>query len=205
MYSKIEKNIFSVLLIFSIIIIILTSSLLITIFDKKFYLNFEKEKNNQSKQEHVENLLNYFQNNNKYIQDNSFNQREISHLYDVKNLIQKTYSTLLFFLILSISLLFYLFKTKNIKIITNSLIYGGTISLGIIILIIILFSNFNFAFNEFHTFFFKSGTWLFNQQDLLIQLFPITFFKKILTRILITSSLTSLVLIAVGIKSKNKL
>ena len=139
MYSKIEKNIFSVLLIFSIIIIILTSSLLITIFDKRFYINFEKEKNNQSKQEHVENLLNYFQNNNKYIQDNSFNQREISHLYDVKNLIQKTYSTLLFFLILSISLLFYLFKTKNIKIITNSLIYGGTISLGIIILIIILF------------------------------------------------------------------
>jgi len=80
MYSKIEKNIFSVLLIFSIIIIILTSSLLITIFDKRFYINFEKEKNNQSKQEHVENLLNYFQNNNKYIQDNSFNQEKF-HIY----------------------------------------------------------------------------------------------------------------------------
>jgi len=205
MHSKIEKNILSILLTISIIVLILASSLLLTIFDKKFYMDFEKEKNIQNKQEHIENLLNYFQNKDEYIQHPSFNQREVSHLYDVKNLIKKTYQTSLFFAILLISLLVYLFKTKNTKIISKSLFHGGTISLGIIILIIFLFSNFHFAFTLFHKLFFAQGTWLFAQQDLLIQLFPLTFFKKILTRILITASLASLIIIAIGIKSKNKL
>lgn len=206
MDSKIEKNVFLILLIFSIIILILTSSLFLTIFDKKFYLNFEKEKIKeiQNKTHHIENLLNYFQTKEKYISNSDFNQKEILHLYDVKNIIQKTYSIFLFFLTLSISILFYLFKTKNIEIILNSLILSGSISLAFIVLIIIFFLNFDFAFNLFHKLFFTQGTWLFNQQDLLIQLFPITFFKKILTRIIITALSISLVILGIGIKTKNK-
>lgn len=102
-----------------------------------------------------------------------YNQREISHMVDVKILLQQTLKIFYFLLaIYFVVFLWYIYK-KQIYILWNALSKGGWITLGLIgaILFAVVIS-FDALFTAFHKVFFVGDTWLFRYSDTLIRLFP---------------------------------
>tara|TARA_B110000438_G_scaffold102501_1_gene101421 strand:+ start:1618 stop:2307 length:690 start_codon:yes stop_codon:yes gene_type:complete len=121
---------------------------------------------------------------------NLFNQKEIDHMVDVKNLIQ---TTLLFerigacLLIICLVILIYIKKIKKIdKIIRNIIIksfllWGSFLSIIIVGMIV----NFNYTFILFHKLLFRNDLWILNPKtDFLLMIFPQRFFLEIAIGIL---------------------
>ena len=121
---------------------------------------------------------------------NLFNQREIDHMVDVKNLIQ---TTLLFekigtaILIICLIMLIYIEKFKKIDeiirniIIKSFLLWGSFLSIIIVGMIV----NFNYTFIIFHRLLFRNDLWILNPKtDFLLILFPQRFFLEIAIGIL---------------------
>ncbi len=102
-----------------------------------------------------------------------YNEREISHMVDVKILLAQTliifYVLLLFYLLAA----FWFRYKKQSHHIWNAFHKGGWITLGIIgsVLLAVIIS-FNALFTAFHKVFFAGDTWLFLYSDTLIRLFP---------------------------------
>ena len=107
-----------------------------------------------------------------------YNDRELSHMADVKNLTQRGlnlwYILLAFFAILGIwarrAGWWLSYKPMLSK--------GGkytTYFIGILLVVIII--GFNFIFTGFHRIFFEGDTWLFLFSDTLIRLFPMRFWQ----------------------------
>ncbi len=107
-----------------------------------------------------------------------FNDRELRHMVDVKNLVQ---AALLVWRIVSIGvlLIIILLVIKNQQpIIRSSLFLSGLSTLGLILLILaMVLINFYELFNYFHYLFFTGDTWLFFESDTLIRLFPLKFWQ----------------------------
>lgn len=110
---------------------------------------------------------------------NDFNQREKSHLSDVKELVRNA-SIIMYFLIIS----FVLFSVVSIRIIGNNkrsmnfigeaLLYGGLLS---IIMSAALFFSVSFGFSDvfdlFHKMFFTQGTYVFDPaNEIIVRLYP---------------------------------
>ena len=169
-------------------ICILLFSSLIVVFDSGFYeTNFVKygayDKFNESFVNGVsDNLINYFSFNSD-LDSSYYTKEEYNHLIDVKNLIVLLEILLIIFLLLLILGINYLRDSKDLWII---FLVGF-----IFILLFSLFSLINFSgfFNIFHELFFIDGTWVFNSDSLLIQLFPFEFFISGFVRILLYSFL----------------
>jgi integral membrane protein (TIGR01906 family) len=102
-----------------------------------------------------------------------YNQRELSHMLDVKNLTQivlKVWYGLagLFFVVL-----FYLWRTGSLGVFWKALAGGGWLTIGLVAVIILgVLINFDALFTGFHRIFFSGDTWLFYVNDSLIRLFP---------------------------------
>ena len=102
-----------------------------------------------------------------------FNQRELSHMLDVKNLTQTALKIWLILSILYIALFFLAWKVKFLIGFYKSVINGGWLTIGLIILILIgVFVSFETLFTDFHRIFFTGDSWLFYTSDSLIRLFP---------------------------------
>ncbi len=102
-----------------------------------------------------------------------YNERELSHMLDVKNLIQKA----LIAWYISIAVLIGLFIWSRVKQWTPTFMRGvargGQLTIGVIIAVIFAtFINFDELFTQFHHLFFAGDTWLFYVNDSLIRLFP---------------------------------
>ena len=107
-----------------------------------------------------------------------FNDRELSHMYDVKIVVR--YAILVFLG----SLFFIIFVGIWAKKSSWWLEYkfalgrGGWLTVGLITaMLIYLVINFNNLFITFHEIFFQSGTWVFRFSDSLIRLFPVVFWR----------------------------
>ena len=124
------------------------------------------------------NLINYFHSNDNLL--DIYNYREITHLKDVKNVI--LYLNVLFYILLII-LLFLIYK--NYENIDSILLYSFIfiISLTFILILFTLF-NFDFLFDKFHKMFFNDNSWIFDNDSIIIKLFPKGFFIDSLLRIL---------------------
>ncbi len=102
-----------------------------------------------------------------------YNERELSHMLDVKILIQVClkvwYGIIAFLILMWLCALIFHGKRGFWK----SVSFGGwlTISLVLLILAAILI-NFDAFFSAFHAIFFKADSWLFYINDTLIRLFP---------------------------------
>ncbi len=103
-----------------------------------------------------------------------YNERELSHMIDVKNLIQfmiKTMIPLVAFIFISWILAWRLGWLQQFW---KALSRGGWATLGLIALILLgVMINFDALFTGFHHLFFTGSTWLFYESDTLIRLFPI--------------------------------
>jgi len=109
-----------------------------------------------------------------------FNERELSHMIDVRELtlIMLWVWRALLFLIVIAFLPFMVNKQKEPPL--KPLAVGAKITIAFIAAILIfLIINFNQLFTSFHQIFFEGDTWLFYHTDSLIRLFPIKFWQDL--------------------------
>ncbi len=107
-----------------------------------------------------------------------YNERELSHMQDVKTLIQNAF---LAWGIIGIALVLagvISWQTRHLRAYFNALSTGGWTTLVIIGLILVgVVISFNGLFTDFHRIFFTGDTWLFYYSDTLIRLFPMQFWQ----------------------------
>lgn len=148
-------------------------------------------------------LIEYINGGNEKIITSYFNQREVSHMRDVKGLfdINKNISLIgdISLLIIYVYLLYAIFDTKSFKNITNIeksekhikninlLIKYSIFTLVIFLFIAILgIINFNALFIKFHELFFKNDLWLLNPKtDIMIRMLPEGYFMEVAKNIFI--------------------
>jgi integral membrane protein (TIGR01906 family) len=107
-----------------------------------------------------------------------YNERELSHMLDVKVLVQSMISA---WSILSGALLVtgvYAWRRGWLREFRGALARGGKWTIGLIVFILVAVAiSFNGLFTAFHRLFFTGDTWLFLYTDSLIRLFPIPFWR----------------------------
>jgi len=102
-----------------------------------------------------------------------YNERELSHMLDVKNLIQK--ALVVWYCAISVLLGLYIWSRakKWSDFFWRGVSRGGLLTVGVIVAILIgVVLNFEALFTQFHHLFFTGDTWLFYTNDSLIRLFP---------------------------------
>ena len=135
---------------------------------------------------------------------NYFNDNEISHLLDVKIILNKIfilfYSCLAIFLILT--LILYLITKKIYKFLRGiSLIFLISSSVFILFVLLLYFFGNNFfeLLENFHLIFFPQGNYAFPEGSLIITIFPFGFLNDFFFKLILTSLIIALVLFACGI------
>lgn len=107
-----------------------------------------------------------------------FNERELSHMHDVKVVVQGALNVFYVSLALLVGLGLYAWFGGWRSSFLAGLSRGGWLTVGLILglgaLALVSFWNF---FTLFHEVFFKGDSWLFEYSDTLIRLFPIRFWQ----------------------------
>jgi len=107
-----------------------------------------------------------------------FNDRELEHMLDVKNVVIGATQVLVICTVLLALLVFWAWRGKWIDNYMKGLQRGGFLTLGLLgLIILVVLVAFNYIFVIFHEIFFKSGTWTFLYSDTLIRLFPEQFWQ----------------------------
>lgn len=110
--------------------------------------------------------------------DPLYRQEELSHMQDVKNVVQTALTVWYGLLGLALAFLIWFIAMSNWRQIVKSLRMGSWLTVGLIAFIILMVAiNFNTLFEQFHNLFFEAGTWQFYQNDTLIRLFPLDFWR----------------------------
>jgi len=103
-----------------------------------------------------------------------YNQRELSHMADVKVLVQLSIKILIGALLLFLGLTLFGFFAKWMRKYWKAIVTGGWLTLGLIGFILAgTLINFDELFTQFHHLFFTGDTWLFYANDTLIRLYPL--------------------------------
>jgi integral membrane protein (TIGR01906 family) len=106
-----------------------------------------------------------------------YNEREVQHMVDVHDIVQKGMGILAVLGILYLAGCAYLYwKDRPLLRRTLSVAGIGTFGLLIFILVVVALA-WDWAFVSFHQVFFTGETWLFPYTDTLIRLFPVTFWQ----------------------------
>ena len=209
---KESKKKFNLLIIVFVPLIIILLGFRIIVYNQSFYEK-EFQKNNvyetfpeQTVDIEVGNLFNYLINDKK-LDTTFFNEKEKSHLKDVKDMIDSAINLLLILILLFFILLIYFYNTKQLIIFFNSLMLGSFLSIFLILIIFLLsLSNFDDLFLNFHLISFNNDLWLLNPEtDNLIKLFPQQFFYDALSRIVIYSLLISVLVLIFSFYIRNRL
>lgn len=109
-----------------------------------------------------------------------FNERELSHMVDVKIFFQAAMWSWFGLLILMAAAGIAAWRTRTLKYYWQAVSAGGWLTLGIIGLILAtVILNFNALFTAFHQIFFEGDTWLFYFSDTLIRLFPMRLWQDL--------------------------
>jgi len=107
-----------------------------------------------------------------------YNDRELSHMLDVKIVVRYAVIVFLGSLLLLLGLGIWAKRSNWWTEYKWALARGGWLTVGLIMaMLIYLMINFNDLFITFHEIFFRSGTWVFRFTDSLIRLFPVTFWR----------------------------
>ncbi len=193
---QVNRFIFWLLIIILPILILLSSSTNVAL-DKKFY----------QKQgfPYPDELVDYFSDKTEKLNIPDLNQDELSHMSDVKDLIQDLRVVYLILLIVyTILIIVLLLISKNIIQILSELLYKGGIFANIvfIILILMILLSFTQSFWIFHEIFFPQGNFAFPADSTLKQLFPDSMFVEGFKQIMVSSFVVGLVILVVGVMIK---
>lgn len=126
-----------------------------------------------------------------------YNERELSHMVDVKVLVQRMLAAWYVMLGLFAVVLLLAVRTKQVSYFFTGLSSAGIYTIGLIGLILVgVVLGFNSLFTGFHMIFFQGDTWLFYYSDSLIRLFPMQFWQDAFTGMgLITLALAGLLIV----------
>lgn len=107
-----------------------------------------------------------------------FNERELSHLRDVKMVITGLYRVAWVGVVVGLAAAYWSYREKQWRMLIQAVSGGGWLTAGMVVLIITLsVLNFQSFFFKFHRVFFEGDTWLFYNSDTLIRLFPLRFWR----------------------------
>ncbi len=104
--------------------------------------------------------------------------RELSHMLDVKILIQKTLRIFYTILAVTLGLGLWAWREKWAEDYWRGISRGGWLTTGLILSILLfVLISFSELFTAFHRIFFTGDTWIFLYSDTLIRLFPLQFWQ----------------------------
>jgi integral membrane protein (TIGR01906 family) len=107
-----------------------------------------------------------------------YNERELSHMLDVKNLVQEMLKAWWIILVLLLLVGVLAWRMRGLADYFRAFIWGGWATLGLVALMVLsTFLDFSALFTGFHRIFFTGDTWLFYTSDSLIRLFPERFWS----------------------------
>lgn len=109
-----------------------------------------------------------------------YNERELSHMEDVKELTQAVMNVWIILLagLVIVGVLAWRFGRWDAM--RAGLARGGQFTVGLIVLVLVFVAlSFNALFTGFHRVFFEGDTWLFYYSDTLIRLFPMRFWQDV--------------------------
>jgi integral membrane protein (TIGR01906 family) len=107
-----------------------------------------------------------------------FNERELSHMEDVKAVVTGMRVALVVVLVILLLITIIAVRSGWKGMLVEAFFRGGWVVIGLIFAIILFVAlNFNTLFTWFHHVFFESGTWQFYTSDTLIRLFPMRFWR----------------------------
>jgi integral membrane protein (TIGR01906 family) len=196
------KNIICFLSIPALVIVLIFVPFRLLVFNEPFY-NYElnklgvyEELGKEKTQQLINQALYFLDTGNGNLPD--FNEREVSHLHDVKQLVDIfliTGSLSIFLLIL------FCYFQYNEKYFSYSFVYSGISCLALILtLCLMVLINFNYFFTGFHNLFFKPGTWMFDPSiEIIKQLFPDAFFMDFVLFWVLGAGILSIISILFGI------
>lgn len=122
-----------------------------------------------------------------------YNDRELQHMLDVKNVVSGAMRVLEASLMVLIGLALWAWLGKWFRTYLTGLQRGGILTLVFIALIILfVLVAFDYLFVLFHEIFFKAGTWTFLYSDTLIRLFPERFWQDTFLVVGVLSALLGL-------------
>jgi integral membrane protein (TIGR01906 family) len=126
----------------------------------------------------------------------AFNEREISHMRDVRVLTGRIYSAQIILLILAVAAIAVLVWRPETRAAAPAALLTGAIVTIVLLVALVAFvlTGFNTFFTDFHRLFFTGDTWLFSNTDTLIRLYPPQFWFDAATVIGVTSIVESVVL-----------
>lgn len=128
-----------------------------------------------------------------------FNERELSHMLDVKVLVQRMLTALWVLGGILALLGFFFHWRKQTAAYWHALASGGYAALGLLgFVLVMIFTAFDWLFTKFHNIFFVGDTWLFLYTDSLIRLFPMKFWQDAFIGVGILTGLGALFLILFG-------
>ena len=132
-----------------------------------------------------------------------FNDNEIEHMEDVRDLIHGLniyYYFAMVFCVLLFVALFFLNKKRFFKNVAAVLFFSGAFSLVFVILLLVwVWIDFSSIFTVFHRAFFPQGGWMFAASDNIIKLYPSGLFYDIAKKIFISVVFYGNILILGGI------
>ena len=167
---------------------IILSGFRLVVFDVDFYMKFNNNREDTLK------IVEYLQEGKPL---NGFTDKEVTHMTDVKIIID------VFLLIFYLSFVFFIFITGFLiyenKFNSKVFIYGALFAVVFLIALFLLSLNFQSLFLNFHEVFFENNSWIFNQEDKLVNLFPEDFFKSILLRILAIDFILAFFTVIIGL------
>ena len=109
-----------------------------------------------------------------------FNNREIVHMLDVRNLTTAALTSWYFLLLFLLAAFFFAWQKKDLEPFFQSIQRGASATLLLIFSILLaVWLNFNWLFTKFHEIFFEDDSWLFHPTDHLIRLFPLRFWQDL--------------------------
>ena len=150
-------------------------------------------------------VVDYFSGKSSDLKIPNLNSDELSHMSDVKSLINGLRASYFILLIVYTTLIIsILLISKNIIEILENLLYKGGIFANLIFIILILTTllSFTTSFETFHQIFFPQGNWMFPANSYLIQIFPESFFVEGFKQIMASSFIVGLMILVAGIVTR---
>jgi integral membrane protein (TIGR01906 family) len=135
------------------------------------------------------------------LSDNSpaFNEREVSHMQDVRVVTGNIYFAQVALFIAAALAIVGLVCGRAPDAASGALLTGAVVTVVLLVaLVVLVLTSFDAFFTTFHRVFFSGNTWLFDYTDTLIRLYPVPFWFDAAAAIGVTSIVEALVLGVLG-------
>jgi integral membrane protein (TIGR01906 family) len=124
----------------------------------------------------------------------AFNEREISHMQDVRTVTANLYVVQVVLFAAAVIALAALARGEP-RAASSALLRGSVLTIALlVVLVILVLTGFDTFFTTFHRIFFRGDTWLFSYTDTLIRLYPVQFWFDAATAIGVMSIAEAIVL-----------